>query len=324
MFSCLSDLNFIGTISSLGAAAAWAVCITCFTVATLKLPVKGPVHVMNFLRTALTLSICFSFFAASNEPLPSVSTLQWLLIFGGGVFYLGDILLYVACASIGPGLTSLFFGTYPIMTALLASVLFGDQISPGGFLGICITFFGVSWVTFERSRSRKNKTLGRNKELYRGILFAVGAALCQALSFLCLRPTMEGTDALSPGFVNMVRFLFAFIGFGLFIHFLGLWKSVTASFRFRAAIVWIAVGAVVGNVIGSWFSLIPFSDAYRIPSGVATALMSTIPVMILPLVILGPPVIRERVSLRVLLGVIATVVGVIVMILNSSVYAPTV
>ena len=67
-------------------------------------------------------------------------------------------------------------------------------------------------------------------------------------------------------------------------------------------------GAFFGNVLGSWFSLVAIK---LIHVGIATTIMATTPIVILPMVIWGH---KEKVSWKAAIGAVIAVIGIAILL----------
>ena len=137
----------------------------------------------------------------------------------------------------------------------------------------------MAWVVFERGRaSATHETRGRGFTC--GILFGLGAGLCQAAGLVLSKPALaDGFPALSAVMIRMTV--------GMVV--LWTWAAVRERSgptirRLRAdrrASTAIFGGAFVGPFIGVWLSLVAVQTAR---GGIAVMLMAMSPVLSLPLV----------------------------------------
>ena len=150
----------------------------------------------------------------------------------------------------------------------------------------------------------------------RGVGLALIGAACQAGGLLLSKQGighgwLAKEEFVAPQTATLIRMVFAGIGM---IPFMILYafrerrrraaglapKRAGAA---RAGYAFALIGAVTGPFLGVWMSLVA---ADRVPLGVAQTLCSTVPVFMIPAVVV---IHRERVSLRAVLGAVMAVAG---------------
>lgn len=241
---------------------------------------------------------------------PGISSSSYIyLILSGAIgLSLGDAFLFRAYVIIGPRLSLLIYSVSPIMTAIIAWFLLGEKLGFQAILGIIITVAGMSWVTAERATGNNGETLHERKHLKLGILLAIGGAAGQAIGLVLAKAGMGDTlEALPATFIRMLAAVLAIWIFG-FLR--GDIKEVKEKFRNKRALLLALGGSIGGPFLGVWMSLV--SIRYT-ETGIAAAIMSTIPVLVIPLVIIF---YKEKVSLRAILGAVITAAGVAILFLQ--------
>ena len=141
-----------------------------------------------------------------------------------------------------------------------------------------------------------------------GILFGLGAGLCQAAGLVLSKPALAGGyPALSA---VMIRMTVGMIVIWAWAAVRGEAGSTIRRLRAdRRATSAIFGGAFVGPFIGVWLSLVAVQTA-RV--GIAATLMAMSPVLSLPLV---HWVFGERISSRAILGTLVAMSGVVLIVL---------
>lgn len=304
-------MNYLGILAAFGTTFGWAACIVFFTSASKRIGVLFQ-NFYRVLSAAIILIILHYIFFGSLIPDMTTRQLVLMTLSGFSALVIADTCLYEACVEIGPRIGSLLFSMYPIVTALLAWFILGEALSVFAWVGIIVTLFGVGWVINEENRKKSIKEEEKLKpvRLLRGAFLGIGSAAGQAVGFIIAKPVMIGEGGLDPFSANLVRFLAAVVGFGLIILIKGQSKKLVKVPNLGKAMLFIIIGVVLGNVLGSWFSLL---SVKLIPAGVATTIMATTPIAILPMVIWG---YKEKVSWKAILGAVVAVVGVCIL-LNS-------
>jgi drug/metabolite transporter (DMT)-like permease len=140
------------------------------------------------------------------------------------------------------------------------------------------------------------------------MFLAVLAALGQAAGLVLSRRGIGQYDAAAATFIRIIP---AMAGFLVLLTLVRAWPSVIAATRDRRAMVILALGATVGPFLGVILSMIAVRHCH---AGVAATILSTMPVLILPMVIL---VYGERVSLRAAAGAVISVAGVALLVFKG-------
>lgn len=115
-----------------------------------------------------------------------VQSKDWLLflnVLGSGCFlFFSQVLIYLALGTISPGVALTIFFIYPIVTLLLAWVLFGDRPSLLRSFVIFSVLAGIVLLTFPTNRSDEFFNLGVSAAAGAGIAFAFYVILAQSCS----------------------------------------------------------------------------------------------------------------------------------------------
>ena len=197
-------------------------------------------------------------------------------------------MLFQCYVLVGPRIGVLLLSLSPLFGTLLAWIFLHETLTMTEIGAIALALAGVTWVVLERGKGGVSGTTG-DKPHWRGILFGVGAALCQATGLvIAKRGLTDNFPALSA---TMIRMTTGMIAMWLLAAVTGQAGRTIRKVRAdRRAALAILAGAFVGPFVGVWLSLIAVQSA-RV--GIASTLMAMTPVLSLPLV---PLVFRERVS----------------------------
>lgn len=264
---------------------------------------------MNFLR----IIIACGFMALYGRLvrglwLPSDASLQTWTVLGlsGFVgFFLADLCFFQSLLWIGPRITLLFQSLSPPFAALITFVFLGQPLPGRGWLAMSITVLGVVWVVLERSESRLASRPRRH--VTGGVILAVLAALGQAIGLVLSRHGMSGQY--DPVAATFIRAAGAMIGFLPLITLMGAWPAMAAATRNRRAMLILTLGAFVGPFAGVAMCMFAVS---RCHPGVVATIIATMPVLILPFVVI---LFREKLSLRAVAGAMISVAGVALLVL---------
>ena len=290
--------NHLGEFAALLTAIFWTITALAFESASRRI---GSLSV-NILRLIAGL-VFLSFFSLirRNMILPLDASLEnwmWLSLSGLVGFVFGDLFLFKSFTVIGSRFSMLIMTLVPPMTALFSRIILGEHLIPIHYLGMGVTFTGISLAIF--SRNGKNEKLSL-KLAPAGIMFALGGAVGQALGLVLSKFGMEDYDPFSS---TQIRVIAGIIGFSVLITLMKRWPGVRNAFSDGKGIKLLTLGAFFGPFLGVSFSLIAvkFTEA-----GIASTIMALVPVLIiLPSVVIN----KEKVTSMEIAGAIISVAGV--------------
>jgi drug/metabolite transporter (DMT)-like permease len=242
-----------------------------------------------------------------SQPLPVGAGIErwvWLSLSGIIGLALGDMFLFRTYEHIGPRLGMLLLSLAPVIGALLAWLFFGETLRPGQIAGIAITLSGIAWVIGTRPAANSNHPHVDG----RGLLFGVLAATGQAVGLVFSKQGMAGD--FSPFAANAIRMSAAMVVFWLmtFVQRQGR-ETVAVARRNQAALKLIAIGALIGPVLGVSASLLAVQHA---AIGVASTLMALSPIFLLPI---SYVVYNERFGWQTVAGTLVAMSGVALLFL---------
>jgi drug/metabolite transporter (DMT)-like permease len=215
---------------------------------------------------------------------------------------LGDTFYFRALIYLGPRLTILLGMLGPVITVILAVIFLKERLSPLAWLGIFLTIGGVSWVLWDRSPREK---IGKNWTA--GIKYGLLSILCMSAGIIFAKIGVASISALQATFI---RLLWAVIGLALWgcvSRKLKNWVIPFSSIRLLKFILFTVFVAVFG---GFWLFLLALK---YIDASIATILNSTTPLFILPMAVF---ILKEKISMRSIIGAIVAVIGVILIFLR--------
>lgn len=222
----------------------------------------------------------------------------WLSISGIIGFVLGDFFLFKSYTIIGSWFAMLIMTLAPPMAAVFGWILIDEQLSLLAILGIVITMAGIVIAMF--THDKENRRFSINKPV-RGILYAFGGALGQALGIVISKYGMQGYD---PFAATQIRIITGIIGFVLMITLMGKWQSVRTAIADRKALIHITVGSFFGPFLGVSFSLLAIQHT---STGIASTIMALVPIFIIP-----PSIwlFKHKITLQEIIGTIVSLIGV--------------
>lgn len=300
-------MNFInshyGEFAALLTAFFWTVTSLAFESAARKI---GSLAV-NIIRLVIGFTFLSIFNIISRGVLFPVDATAynwiWLTLSGLVGFVLGDLFLFKSYTIIGSRFSMLIMTLVPPITTFFSWILIGEKLKLLHFAGMALTFSGIALAIFSRNGKGEKLSL---KLAPKGILFALGGAVGQALGLVLSKIGLVDYD---PFAATQIRVIAGIFGFSVLITVLSRWGSILKGVQNRAALTATSLGAFFGPFLGVSFSLI--SVKYT-EAGVASTIMALVPVIIIaPAVILY----KQKVTLAEMIGAIISVAGVAVMFL---------
>lgn len=297
---------YIGEVAALATSVCWSATATFFAIASRRL---GSTHV-NRLRLLLALVLLLAIhWLLVGRPLPWDAPPQawlWFSLSGLVGFVIGDAFLFASYVAVGARLGMLMMSLAPVISTVLAGWVFAEHLTPFQLLGIAVTIAGVGWVVMD-SRS-SNQVAGGQRRYLIGILLGLGAAAGQATGLILSKQGLAtGLPALSG---NVIRVTAACLAIWLVA---GLQRSASTTIaRLRAdgaTLRPIALGSLLGPVLGVWLSLIAIQYT---EIGVASTLMALPPVF---MVAIGHYVFGERIGWPSIAGTFVAILGVALLFL---------
>ncbi|MBP5771247.1 MAG: DMT family transporter [Bacteroidaceae bacterium] len=300
-------MSYLGELISIGVAFSWT--------ATALLSEFGSKRLgnltLNVLRMAL--AILFSlvlFIVTTGDLLPVGATREacgWMLLSGLVGYVIGDFCLFQCYIIIGSRFGQLFMTLAPLAAALMAWVTLGQHLTLMSIVAMVVTLFGIGISVLGRGNHHKvSLRLPLN-----GVLFAIGAAMCQGIGLVLSKIGMNHFEVVAgmpewflPFNANFYRCIAGLIGFGLLHWFRdGFTPMRKALHDGRGLSVAIAT-TIFGPFVGVGFSLMAVQYT---AAGIASTLMAMTPIIIL---LPSRWFFHEKLTWRAVLGAMISVVGV--------------
>lgn len=160
------------------AATLWA---SEFAAIRIALEAYTPQHVVVFRYVLAALTLAGAAILGGAR-VPRRRDVPGLTLTGFFGFVLFTGALTVGERSVNAGTASLLVSSAPIFTVLLAAVLLGERLQVLGWIGVVISFAGMSLITVGT---------GRGLTLNVGALFIVGAAVAESVYFVLQKPFLS-------------------------------------------------------------------------------------------------------------------------------------
>lgn len=290
--------HHLGEFAALLTAIFWTITSLSFESASNKI---GSVAV-NILR----LIIGFAFLCVFNLIrrgliLPVDANIEnwiWLSLSGLVGFVFGDLFLFKSYTMIGSRFSMLIMTLVPPITAFFSFVILGERLTLFHFLGMTLTFMGIALAIFNRPGKREKLSL---KLAPRGILYAFGGAIGQALGLVLSKFGMKDYD---PFAATQIRIIAGILGYVFLVTILSRWINVKSGLSNRTGMALTSLGAFFGPFLGVSFSLVAIKYT---EAGIASTIMALVPVFIILAAVIF---LKQKVTIPEILGAIVSVAGV--------------
>lgn len=300
-------MSFIGELISIGVAFSWT--------ATALLSEFGSKRLGNLTLNVLRMSLAlvFSlvlFLVVTGNPLPAGASSEacgWMLLSGLVGYVIGDFCLFQCYIIIGSRFGQLFMTLAPLAAALMAWVTLGQQLTSRSLMAMLITLSGIAISILGRSEHHR---LALSLPLS-GVLYAIGAALCQGVGLVLSKigmnhfePVAGMPDWLVPFSANFYRCIAGFVGFMVLLYMRKGLKPLSEALHDRKGLTVATATTIFGPFVGVGFSLMAVQYT---AAGIASTLMAMTPIIIL---LPSHWLFGERITWRAVLGAVISVVGV--------------
>ncbi len=290
--------NHLGEFAALATAFFWTITSLSFETASRKV---GSLSV-NIIRLLIAL-VFLSVFNLIRRGLllpvdASLYNWIWLILSGFIGFTFGDLFLFKSYTIIGSRFSMLIMTLVPPITTFFSWIILSEKLKLMHFAGMTLTFTGIAMAIFNEPVKGEKLSV---KLAPKGILFALGGALGQALGLVLSKLGMGNYD---PFAATQIRVIAGVAGFAVLVTFLSRWNSVLSATCNRTGMSLVTLGAFFGPFLGVSFSLI--SVKYT-EAGIASTIMALVPVLIIPPAVF---LYKQKVTLAELIGAIISVAGV--------------
>ena len=291
-----------GELIALLTAFLWSGTSIAFTEASRRI---GSLQ-LNITRMMLASVILFFIIIIAGFSFDINNTQLYFLIasgFAGLVF--GDSFLFKSFQTIGARLGMLLMALVPAFSTILAYIFLNENLSSVAIAGIVITIAGIVIVILDRGSNSKS-VFQFNKS---GLLYGVFGAFGQASGLILAKSAFEIGEV--NGFVAaFIRIVASVIIIVPIVVLLKRFKNPFTIFKNDfTALKATVTGTILGPVLGITSSLIAISYA---KIGIASTLMSTMPIIMLPIVKFY---YKETLSRTAISGAFVAVVGVAILLL---------
>ena len=300
-------MTYIGELISIGVAFSWT--------ATALLSELGSKRLGNLTLNVLRmgLAVVFSlilFYGATGNVLPTGASAEaagWMLLSGLVGYVIGDFCLFQCYIIIGSRYGQLFMTLAPLSAALMAWVTLGQQMTMMSILAMMVTLAGIGISVLGRGEHHRVSL----KLPLNGVLFAVGAAMCQGIGLVLSKIGMDHYEVsasmpewLVPFSANFYRCVAGIIGFSVLMVLRGEVHSLREAVHDRKGLSVALATTIFGPFVGVGFSLMAVQYT---AAGIASTLMAMTPIII---ILPSYWLFHEKITWRAVLGALISVVGV--------------
>lgn len=303
-------MQYLGEIISIGVAFSWT--------ATALLSEMGSKRMgnvtLNFTRMAIALIFsAILFWIVTGSPLPAKASTEaylWMMLSGLVGYVIGDFCLFQCYIIIGSKFGQLFMTLAPITAAIMAWITLGQQLRATAIIAMAVTLTGIAITVLGRGGDNHRLSL---KLPLNGVLFAIGAAVCQGVGLVLSKIGMNHYEAslavpcdewILPFYANVFRCIAGIIGFALLLMFHEGFGSLRKNMTDRTSMTVATLTTIFGPFVGVGCSLLAVQYT---SAGIASTLMA-----LTPIIIILPAwwLFKQPITLKSVIGACISVAGV--------------
>jgi drug/metabolite transporter (DMT)-like permease len=310
------DRAWLGGLAALATAFLWALSGLAWGLASKRIHSLSVAAIRILLAGILVFPIQWAVF---GRPWPT--NLEWeplLLLVGSGFMGMaaGDVFYFRGIAILGPRLAMLLSALCPIGTAIIAWIVARETLSLRAVAGIILNVVGVAWVVSE-PQGQQSWVIQR-EHFRRGVVLLLicvaFASVSNVLSRAGMKPSVrlfgEGpppppTDPLQA---TLIRITIGTLATWAFLPLVRRLRPTIRAVADRKAMLVVLGGTIVGPLVGVWTSMVAFQ---HLESGIASSLINTSPIFMIPLSSL---VYGEKHSFRSLVGTLLAMGGMFLLL----------
>ncbi len=303
-------MNYIGELISIGVAFSWT--------ATALLSEMGSKRMgnvtLNFVRMGIALFFsAIMFWIVTGNPLPAKASNEaymWMMLSGLVGYVIGDFCLFQCYIIIGSKFGQLFMTLAPITAAIMAWATLGQRIGAMALVAMAVTLTGIAITVLGRDESHHKLSL---KLPLNGVLFAIGAAVCQGVGLVLSKIGMNHYEAsleapcepwILPFYANVFRCIAGITGFTLLLIFREGFSSLRKNITDRTSMTVAILTTIFGPFVGVGCSLLAVQYT---SAGIASTLMA-----LTPIIIILPAwwLFKQPITAKSVVGAVISVIGV--------------
>jgi drug/metabolite transporter (DMT)-like permease len=289
-------MPYLGEIAAVLTAGCWAINAILFADAGRVIGSRSVNHLRLWFALLL---LALAHLLVIRQPLPGLLSPAVIFLSISGVigFFLGDSLLFEAYVRIGPRMGMLMMTAVPIFSVFLGFAFLGEKLTLWQLVAIAVTTVSIGFVTKDK---RDNSTFEPG-HLLSGVALGLGGALGQAIGLMLSKRGLQ--EGINPVSANLIRVSAATVAISVFLLINGRFFGDFRKLRLGKVTMKVFGGALFGPVIGVVLSLVAILYAKL---GVASTLMATSPVMLIPL---SRIIYKERITARTVFWTVMAIAG---------------
>ncbi|MFC2137414.1 DMT family transporter [Bacteroidota bacterium] len=291
--------SHLGEFAALCTALFWTATALAFESASLKIGSLS-VNVIRLIFALLFLSIFTTITRGVTLPFDaSLDAWKWLMLSGLIGFVLGDLFLFKSYTIIGSRFAMLIMTLVPPITALFGWIILGEKLTLYSYLGMSLTFVGISMAIFSRKNNGEKKIGLKIAPI--GFLYAFLGAVGQGLGLVLSKFGMKDYNAFAA---TQIRIIAGLIGFAILVTVMRRWGNVYKAFFHRKGLFHTSIGSFFGPFLGVSFSLLAVKYT---ETGIASTIMAMVPIFII-----APAyfIFKQRITTIEIIGAFVSVCGV--------------
>lgn len=284
--------SHIGEIASLLTAVCWTFSAIYFEKSGRRVGSLS-VNIIRIFLGVIFLGVTTYFTRGMFFP-KDATAYNWIWLGLSGIvgFFLGDLFLFKSYTIIGSRTSQLVMSLAPMITAIIGWFFLNEILSTKSILGILVSVTGIMIAV-------AGKKLKLNFPL-RGLLYAIGGALGQAIGLILSKKGMGDYDAIAA---TQIRAIFGFAAFAVLVTFMKRWRRVLSVTHDKPSMKAITIGAIFGPFIGVALSLYAVQHT---ETGIASALMALTPIFI---IVPSAVMFKEKITARQVIGAVISIIG---------------
>ncbi len=237
---------------------------------------------------------------AAFLPITTILLLAASVLFGAVI---GDTIYLWSQERIGVSYAFPIAMSFPIITFFMTVGFLGEPLILSRLTGAVIALIGVILISNEENRKQNED--GTQKKLdVLGLFGAFATALLYATGTTILQVGIEGVDPIAGNLIRMVVGSIAFIPMVALARYSGMTLPTAKATKL------VVIAGFFGMAVGSLFYV---SAVALVGAAIMSVIASTAPLFAVPVSVL---VLKEKVTPIVGVGILATIVGVILVVVG--------
>jgi drug/metabolite transporter (DMT)-like permease len=289
----------VGAAAALLSSAAWAFTSVLLASQSGRLKPLTMSAIRSFSASLILIGLLVT--TSGLVQFREMTVITGLSMMGSGIMgqAVGDTLYINALGFLGVTRTfPITNSVYPFATFLMAVALLGEHMTWTVPIGGALIVAGITWIVLEQRRADAAASI--KVELVRGVVLAVAAAVAWATATVWLRGQQGDLDAIGAASLRIPAASVAVI---TTIALTGSGQPPLRELT-RRSIAIVVLAGLIGTGLGSVLFIYAVDDI----GAARTAFITTsAPVFALPM---GVIFLAEKITPRVLLGTLLTVVGI--------------